>query len=74
MNAITITLAIAALVSSGFLALFAVLLIGTRTEGGRLRPSTAPHTRMETAARRLLGVYVRREPEKTPVQYEDMRR
>jgi cobalamin biosynthesis protein CobD/CbiB len=69
MNAITVTLAIAAVVGSGFLAVFVVLLIGTRTEESHLSPSSAPHTRMENAARRLLGVYVRRDPEKTPAQY-----
>jgi hypothetical protein len=74
MNAITVSLAIGAVVSSGFLAVFVVLLIGMRTEGSHLSPSSAPHTRMESAARRLLGVYVRREPEQTPVKYEDVGR
>jgi hypothetical protein len=65
---VILTLAIAAIVSLGFLTVFAILLIGMRSEGSYLSPSSAPHTRTERTARRLLGLYVRRELEKTPVQ------
>jgi type II secretory pathway component PulJ len=61
MSATILILVIAAMVSLGFLAMFVVLIIGMRTEGNHLSPSDALHTRMERAARRLLGVYVRRE-------------
>jgi hypothetical protein len=73
MNTIILILAIAALVSLAFLAVFVMLLIGMRTESGHLSPSSAPHTRTENAARRLLGLYVRRELKQTPAQY-DVRR
>jgi hypothetical protein len=73
MNTIILILAIAAVVSVGFLAVFVMLLIGMRTEGSHLSPSSASHTRTESAARWLLGLYVRRELEKTPIQY-DVRR
>lgn len=62
MSATILVLAIAAMVSLGFLAVFVVLIIGIRAEGSHLSPSDARHTRVESAARRLLGVYVRREP------------
>jgi hypothetical protein len=65
MSTTILVLAIAAMVSLGFLTVFAVLIIGMRTEGNQLSPSDALHTRMGSAARRLLGVYVRRETEKT---------
>ena len=74
MSTTILILAIAAMVSLGFLAVFVVLIIGMRTEGNHLSPSDALHTRMESAARRLLGVYVRREIEKTPIRYDDVRR
>ena len=74
MIAMTAFLAIAAVVSAGFLAVFVMLLIAMRTEGSHLSSSRAPHTRIESAARRLLGVYVRREFEKTSAQYGDVRR
>jgi hypothetical protein len=61
MSTIILGLALAAMVSLGFLAVFAVLLIGMRTEGGQLSPTSAPHTRTESMARRLTGLYVRRE-------------
>jgi hypothetical protein len=74
MSTTILILVIAAMVSLGFLAMFVVLIIGMRTEGNHLSPSDALHTRMERAARRLLGVYVRREIEKTPIRYNDMKR
>ena len=74
MNTIILTLAIAAAMSLGFLVVFVMLLIGMRTEGSHLSPSSASHTRLGSAARRILGVYVRRELKETPVQYEDVRR
>jgi len=74
MNATTLILAIAATVSLGFLAVFVMLIIGMRTEGNHLSPSDAYHARMGSAARRLLGVYVRREIEKTPIPYHAVRR
>jgi hypothetical protein len=70
MNAVILILAIAAMTGIGFVAVFAVLLIGMRTEGRRLSPSCASHTRTESVARRIVGLHVRRELEKTPVQYE----
>jgi hypothetical protein len=60
-NTVILVLAMTAVMSIGFLAVFVMLLIGMRTEGSSLSPSSAPHTRMQGAARRLLGVYVRRE-------------
>jgi hypothetical protein len=74
MNAIALILAIATVVSLGFLALFMVLLIGMRTEGSQLRPSSAPHTRLGSAARRVLGLYVQRQHMESPLQYADVRR
>lgn len=73
MNTIILILAIAAIMGLGFPAVFVMLLIGMRTEGSHLSPSSASHTRVERAARRLLGLYVRRELKQTPVQY-DVRR
>jgi hypothetical protein len=73
MNAIIIALAITVIVSIGFLAMFVVLRVAIRAEGSHLSPSSAPHTRTENAARGLLGLYVRREIEKTPVP-SDIRR
>jgi hypothetical protein len=70
MNAMILILAIAALASLGFVAVFAVLLMGMRTEGSHLSPSCASHTRTESAARRIVGLHVRCGLEKTPVQYE----
>lgn len=66
MSAVILILAIVAMASLGFLAVLVILLIGMRTEGSRLSPSTASHTRAQSAARRILGLYVRREIEKTP--------
>jgi hypothetical protein len=65
MSATILILTIAATVSLSFLSVFVVLIIGMRTEGNHLSPSDAHHSRMESAARRLMGVYVRREIEKT---------
>jgi hypothetical protein len=72
MSAVVLILAIVAMASLGFLAIFVVLLIGTRSESSRLSPSSASHTRAESVARRILGLYVRREMEK-PTEY-DVRR
>jgi hypothetical protein len=74
MSTTILILAIAAMVSLGFLVVFVLLIIGMRAEGSHLTPSNARHTRMESSARRLLGVYVRREIEKTPIRYDDMKR
>ena len=74
MSATILTLTLAAMVSLCFLAVFMMLIIGMRTEGNHLSPSDANHTRMGSAARRLLGVYVRREIAKTPILYHDVRR
>jgi hypothetical protein len=73
MNTIIFALAIVTVTGLGFLVLLVMLLIGTRTEGRHLSPSSESHTPIESAARRLLGVYVRREPEKSAFQY-DVRR
>lgn len=73
MSAAILALVIAAIVGLGFLGMIAILLIAMRTEGPHLSPSSAPHTRTERAARRLVGLYVRREPEKTPIR-SDVRR
>jgi hypothetical protein len=73
MSTVILTLAIAAITSLGFLSVLVMLLIGMRTEGSRLSPTSAPHTRIENTARRLLGLYVRRELEKTPTR-SDARR
>jgi hypothetical protein len=74
MSATILILAIAATVSLGFPAVFVVLIIGMRTEGNHLSPSDAHYTRMGSAARRLLGVYVRREIGKTTIPYHHVRR
>ena len=73
MNSVILVVAIAAVVSLGFLAVFVMLLVGMRTEGSHLSPSSGPHTRTESATRRILGLYVRREFEKTPAQYDARR-
>ena len=73
MNAVILILAVTAVASFGFPAVFVMLLIGMRTEGRQLSPSSASHTRTESVARRILGLYVRREVEKTPADY-DVRR
>jgi hypothetical protein len=70
MTAVIVTLAIAALMAFGLLAGFVLLLIGMRTEGRYLRPSSAPHTRTGAATRRILGVYVRLEREQASVQHD----
>jgi hypothetical protein len=74
MNAIVLILTGGAAVTLCLLAIFVMLLIGMRTEGTRLRSSNAPHTRAANAARRVLGVYVRREVKQTPAEFEDLRR
>lgn len=73
MNTVIIVLAITAVASAGFLTVFVMLLIGMRTEGSQLSPSSAPHMRAESIARRILGLYVRRESGKTPAEYEARR-
>jgi hypothetical protein len=73
MNLVILILVIAAIAGLGFLAMIAILLIAMRTEGPYLSPTSAPHTRMERTARRLVGLYVRRELEKLPVR-SDVRR
>lgn len=73
MTPVILSLVIAAIVGLGFLAIFAILLIAMRTEGLSLSPSSASHTRAERAARRLVGLYVRRELENTSVR-SDVRR
>jgi hypothetical protein len=72
-SAVILSLAIVAMASFGFLALFVILLIGMRTEGSQLRPSNAAHTGTERVVRRILGLYVRREIETTPAEC-DLRR
>jgi hypothetical protein len=69
MNAIVLILAGGAAVTLLLLAVFVMLLIGMRAEGTWLRPSSAPHTRAGSAARRVLGVYVRRQAEETPAKF-----
>jgi hypothetical protein len=73
MDTVILILAVTAVASIGFLAVFVMLLIGMRTEGSQLSPSSAFHTRTESVTRRILGLYVRREVEKTPADY-DVRR
>jgi hypothetical protein len=73
MNPVILTLVIAAITGLGFLAMIAILLIAMRTEGPYLSPTSASHTRLERTARRLVGLYVRRELEKMPVR-SDVRR
>ena len=74
MNAIVLILAGGAAVALLLLAVFVMLLIGMRAEGIQLRPSSATHTRTGSAARRVLGVYVRREVKETPAKFESLRR
>lgn len=73
MSVVVLILAIVAMASLGFVAVFVILLIGMRAESIRLSPSSASHTRAESVARRILGLYVRREIEETPAEY-DVRR
>ncbi len=73
MNPVILTLVIAAITGLGFLAMIAILLIAMRTESPYLSPTSASHTRLERTARRLVGLYVRRELEKMPVR-SDVRR
>lgn len=73
MNPVILTLVIAAITGLGFLAMIAILLIAMRTEGPYLSPTSASHTRLERTARRLVGLYVRRELENMPVR-SDVRR
>jgi hypothetical protein len=72
MNAIVLILAGGAAATLCLLAVFVMLLIGMRTEGARLKPSSASHTRTGNAVRRVLGVYVRRESEETPIEFEEV--
>lgn len=73
MNPVILTLVIAAITGLGFLTMIAILLIAMRTEGPYLSPTSASRTRLERTARRLVGLYVRRELEKMPVR-SDVRR
>ncbi len=76
MTAMILIPAIAAVViiGAGFLTLLVMPLIGMRTEGSRMRQSSAPNTRAGTAARLILGVYVRDQSQEISVQYDDARR
>ena len=69
MNTITFALAIVAVTGLGFLVLLVMLLIGMRTEGSHLSSSSEFRTPIESAARRLLGVYVHREFETPALRY-----
>jgi hypothetical protein len=73
MNAVILALVITAIVGLGFLGMIAALLIAMRTEGSYLSPTNAPHTRTERTARRIAGLYVRRELEKVQAR-SDVRR
>jgi hypothetical protein len=75
MNAMILIPAIAAvvIVGAGFLTVLVMLLIGMRAEGSRMRQSIAPNTRTGTAARLILGVYVRDQSQEISVQYDDVR-
>lgn len=73
MSAVILALAVVAMAILGFLAVFVVLLIGMRSEDSQLTPSNASHTRTESMARRILGLYVRREIENTSAE-RDLRR
>jgi hypothetical protein len=73
MSAVILMLAIAAMVGIGFLAVFVMLLVSMRTEGRHLSPSSSPHSRTESTARRILGLYVRRELHSTALR-SDVRR
>jgi hypothetical protein len=73
-NTAILALAMGTVMGLGFLAVFVLLLIGMRAEGSVLSPSSAPHTRLQSAARRFLGVYVRRQNEQVALHYEDERR
>jgi hypothetical protein len=64
-------LAMAAVLTISAIAGLLVLVIGMRTEGNRMSPDSAPRDRVSTAARRILGVYVRR-PEEP--KFHDARR
>ena len=73
MNAIIAILATCAVMAFGLAAAFVTLLIGMRTEGRRMSPSSASRVRAGYAARRILGVYVR-QSEETPSTYNDTKR
>jgi hypothetical protein len=73
MSAVILALGVVAMVIVGFLAVFVVLLIGMRSEGSQLIPTNESHTRTESMARRILGLYVRREIENTSAE-RDVRR
>jgi hypothetical protein len=73
MNAIIPILAITAVVALGLLAVFVMLIIGMRTEGSYMSPSSAPRTRAGYVTRRILGAYVR-QAEDVPGQYDKARR
>ncbi len=72
MTAMILIPAIAAVViiGAGFLTLLVMPLIGMRTEGSRMRQSSAPNTRTGTAARLILGVYVRDQSQEISVRYD----
>jgi flagellar basal body-associated protein FliL len=58
-------LATAAILIIGLLAALVILTIGIHAEGNHISSNNASHSRAETAARRVLGVYVRRTGETT---------
>jgi hypothetical protein len=64
-NAVTPILVTVAILIVGLLALFAMLTIAIWAEGNRISSDDAWHSRAEAAARRILGVYVRRPDETT---------
>jgi hypothetical protein len=72
-KAIILILVITAVVTLGLLAVSVMLLIGMHTEGSHMSPSNAPRTRAGSAARRILGAYVR-QSEEAPSTYDDARR
>jgi hypothetical protein len=75
MNAMILIPAIAAvvIVGAGFLTVLVMLLIGMRTEGSRMRQNSAPNSRTGTAARLILGVYVRDQSQEISAQYDNVR-
>ena len=75
MNAMILIPAIAAvvIVGGGFLTVLVMLLIGMRTEGSRMRQNSAPNSRTGTAARLILGVYVRDQSQEISAQYDNVR-
>jgi hypothetical protein len=61
------------IVGAGFLTVLVMLLIGMRTEGSRMRQNSAPNSRTGTAARLILGVYVRDQSQEISAQYDNVR-